>query len=111
MIFLRSVSSCVSGLSATCCMHENDVFDIFAEFSKVVHILAVIPATSCLAERSFSALRRLKTCLRSTMGQQRVSNIVVINMERAYANSVVNNDMDRIIDTFGRRNGKDSYFF
>ena len=40
----------------------------------VVHILAVIPATSCSAERSFSALRGLKTYLRSTMGQQRVSS-------------------------------------
>ena len=39
-------------------MQENDLFDIFPELSKVVHILAVIPATSrCSAERSFSALR------------------------------------------------------
>ena len=45
------------------------------------------------------------------MGQHRVGNIALINIERAYANSVVNNDMDRIIDTFGRRNGRDSYFF
>ena len=36
----------------------------------VVLILAVIPATSCSAERSFSALRRLKTYLRNTMGQR-----------------------------------------
>ena len=57
----------------------------------------MIPATSCSAERSFSALRRLKTYLRS-MGQQHVSNIVLINIERTYANSVVNNDIDRIID-------------
>ena len=92
-------------------MRENDLFDRFPEFSSVAHILEVIPATSCSAERSFSALRRLKTYLRSTMGQQRVSNIALINIERAYANSVVNNDMDRIIDIFGRRNGRDSYFF
>lgn len=92
-------------------MRENDLFDRFPEFSSVVHILAVIPATSCSAERSFSELRRLKTYLRSTMGQQRVSNIALINIERAYANSVVNNDMDHIIDIFGRRNGRDSYFF
>ena len=26
-------------------MQENDLFDIFPEFSKVVHILALIPAT------------------------------------------------------------------
>jgi len=84
-------------------MHENDLFDMFPEFSNVVHILVVIPATSCSAERSFSALHRLKTYLRSTTGQKRVSNID--------ANSVVSSDMDRIIDIFGRRNVKDSYFF
>ena len=43
-------------------MHENDLFDRFPLFSNV------IPATLCSAERSFSALRRLKTYLRSTMG-------------------------------------------
>ena len=72
---------------------------MFPEFSNVAHILAVIPATFCSAERSFGALRRLKTYLHSTMGQQRVSNITLIN-------SVANNDMDHIIDIF-----RDSHFF
>ena len=43
------------------------------------------------------------------MRQQRASNFALINIETAYANSVVNNDMDRIIGIFGRQNGKDSY--
>ena len=59
-------------------MHENDLFDMFPEFSNVVHILAVIPTTSRSAEGSFSAFRRLTTYLRSTIGQQRVSNIALI---------------------------------
>ena len=42
--------------------------------------------------------------------QQSVSNIALINIERAYANSVVNNDMDRIIAIFGCQNGKESVF-
>ena len=92
-------------------MHENDIFYMLQEFSNVIHILAVIPATSCSAERSFSALRTLKTYPRSTMGQQRLSNIALINIERAYTNSAVNNDMDRIIDIFGRQNDRDSCFF
>ena len=85
-------------------VYENDLFDMFPEFSNVAHILVVIPATSCSGERSFSALRKLKTYIRSTMGQQRVSNITLIN-------SVINNDMDRITDIFGPRNGRDSHFF
>ena len=60
--------------------------------------------TLCSAERAFSALHWLKTYLRSSMGQQRVSNVTLINIERAYANSVV-------IDIFGRQNGKEGYFF
>ena len=89
-------------------MHKNDLFNLFSEFSDGVRILRVIPATLCSSERSFSTLHRLKTYLRSTMGQQRVSDIALINTERA---SVVNNNMDRIIDIFGRQNGKESYFF
>ena len=82
-------------------MHKNDLFDMFPKFSKVVHVLAVIPATSCSAEQSFSGLRRLKTSLRSSMAQQRVSSIALINTDREYANSVVKKDMDRIIYIFG----------
>ena len=58
-------------------MYQNDLFDMFPEFSKVIHIFAVIPATSCSAERSFSALRILKIYLHSTIGQQLVSNIAL----------------------------------
>ena len=32
------------------------------------------------------------------MGQQRVSNIALIHIERAYANFVLENDIERIID-------------
>ena len=36
------------------------------------HILLVIPATNATSERSFSALRRIKSYLRSTMTQDRL---------------------------------------
>ena len=45
------------------------------------------------------------------MGQQRVSNIALIHIERAYANFVLENDIEHIIDIFGSRTGRDSYFF
>ena len=49
-------------------MHENDLLDMLPVFPNAVHILGVIPFTLCSAERSFSVLHRLKTYLRSTMG-------------------------------------------
>ena len=45
------------------------------------------------------------------MGQQRVSNVALIHIERAYANFILENDLERIIDIFGSRTGRYSYFF
>ncbi|XP_068692643.1 zinc finger MYM-type protein 1-like [Montipora foliosa] len=92
-------------------LHANRLFEMVPEFSKVVSILAVIPATSCSAERSFSGLRRLKTYLRSTMGQSRLNSLAIISIERAYGNRVIVDSIDKIIDTFGQRHGRTSYFF
>jgi hypothetical protein len=38
----------------------------YSEVEKLVRLLLVLPASSAEAERSFNALRRLKTCLRSS---------------------------------------------
>ena len=85
-------------------MHENDLFDMFSEFSYLVHIPAVMPATSRSAQRSFIALRRLKTYLRSTWSNNvSVTVHLLIYIERAYANSVV---IDLINDIFHRQNGR-----
>lgn len=46
---------------------------------KAFKILLVIPATNCTSERSFSALRRIKTYLRSTMTQSRVNHLMMLN--------------------------------
>ena len=75
-------------------LHDNGL-DLLPHFAKSVKILCIIPATSCTSERSFSALRRLKTCLRSTMGQSRLNSLAVISIERAYENLVLNNDIEK----------------
>ena len=40
-----------------------------------------------------------------------VSNIAPIHVGRAHANFVLENEMERIIDIFGSRTGRDSYIF
>ena len=37
------------------------------------------------------------------MGQDRLHDVAIINVERAYTNEVIDNYMDKIIDTFGER--------
>ena len=42
--------------------------------------MMVLPVTSCEAECSFSTLRRLKTYLRTTMSQERLNGLALLNV-------------------------------
>ena len=41
-----------------------------------------MPATNASPERSFSALRRVKTYLRSTMSQERLNHLMVLHIHQ-----------------------------
>lgn len=92
-------------------MFKEGLHQVLPFLYEATSLLATIPATSCSAERSFSGLRRLKTYLRSTMGQERLSNLALLSIERKFSNEVLKSDMNAIIDTFGHRKSRDSYFF
>ncbi len=59
-----------------------EVRGLFDQVEVLVRILLVVPVSSCEAERSFSALRRLKTWLRATMGQDRLNSLLVFNVHK-----------------------------
>ena len=116
-IFFDMVSS-VSSDTSLCTvkdvlkfMFTMNIRDVLPHFHDVAHILGAIPATSCTAERAFSTLRRLKTYLRNTVGQDRLTSLAVLNIERVYCNKFVAENMDNIIDTFGTRPGRRQFFF
>ena len=45
------------------------------------------------------------------MGQERLSSLALLHMERDYVNRVLSEDVDKMIDAFGRANGRNKYFF
>lgn len=92
-------------------MFKEGLHQVLPFLYEATSLLATIPATSCSAERSFSGLRHLKTYLRSTMGQERLSNLALLSIERKFSNKVLKSDMNAIIDIFGHRKSWDSYFF
>ena len=57
---------------------EPNVRCMLPAVEKLLRLLLISPASSCEAERSFSALRRLKTWLRSTMTQVRLNHVVAV---------------------------------
>lgn len=52
----------------------------FKEILKLLQILITLPVTTASGERSFSTLRRLKTYLRNTTGQQRLNGMATLNI-------------------------------
>lgn len=53
---------------------------LFSEVITLVKLILVMPASNSTCERSFSALRRIKTYLRSTMSQVRLNNLMVLHV-------------------------------
>ena len=60
----------------------------FQQVLIVIKLYQLLPVTSASAERSFSALRRLKTYLRSTMGQGRLNHCAVVHTHQDIADGL-----------------------
>lgn len=56
--------------------------DIFPIINLSLHLITVMPVSVSSAERSFSALKRLKTYLRSTMSQERLVGLALLHFYR-----------------------------
>ena len=71
--YLRSLKTCSTFLS---------------EVVKLVTLILVAPATNATSERSFSALRRVKTYLRTTMSQPRLNHLMVLHIHKDYCDTL-----------------------
>ena len=69
--------------------------DFFPNLSVLLHIAATLPVTSASAERSFSALKRLKSYCRTTMGQERLNGLAQMHIQ--YSVPV---DIEAVINLF-----------
>jgi uncharacterized membrane protein len=56
--------------------------DIYPITFTLLMIFATLPVSTSIAERSFSTLRRIKTYLRNTMGENRLNGLANLNVHR-----------------------------
>ena len=70
---------------------------IFPLIHTFLAILLTLPVSTASAERSFSSLRRLKTWMRSRMGEERLTGLAMLNVHRDIYVSV-----DKVIDRFAK---------
>lgn len=60
---------------------NHNVDKIFPNITEFYRIYLTIPISNANTERSFSCLRRLKSYLRNTMGEQRLSDLALVTIE------------------------------
>ncbi|KAL7307649.1 hypothetical protein TKK_0000333 [Trichogramma kaykai] len=76
---------------------------LFPVITTLFKIFLSLPISSCSAERSFFSLRRIKTWLRSSMTEDRLDGLALMNIHWNIAISV-DNVIDRFANSGKRRN-------
>ena len=71
---------------------------MFPNIHQLLRLVCTIPVTSCECERSVCVLRHLKTYLRSSMGQERLSGLALMHVH--YGMEL---DLEEIINIFARK--------
>ena len=78
-----------------------DSNDALAAITKDLHtmlrIYFVSPATTCSPERSFSALKRIKTYIRTTMTEARLNHCATLQIHKSMSKTI---NIQKIVDNF-----------
>jgi hypothetical protein len=73
----------------------------FADLVKFAQLVFTVPVSSAGAERSFSTMKRVKTYLRSTMGDTRLTHLCILSIERALSGQLLT-DPSIVVDAFAK---------
>ena len=77
--------------------------DAYPNLTMALNIFLTLPVTVASAERSFSKLKIVKNYLRSTMEQDRLSNLSINSIEHQRTSSI---SFDDIINTFAAKKAR-----
>ncbi|XP_063745024.1 zinc finger MYM-type protein 1-like [Eleginops maclovinus] len=90
---------CCGALALYQVLQSYNLQETFSETVALLNILITTPMTTAEAERCFSTLKRIKTFLRNTMGQERLNALGMLSMERELVRNMPDFN-ERVIDRF-----------
>ena len=76
---------------------ENLISNLYPDLFDVVKIIATLPVTVASCERAHSKVKIINNYLRASMSDDRLENLVHINIERDIADKI---ELDTLVDTF-----------
>lgn len=86
-------------------LEQNDLHVGLPELFKLCNLILTIPVTSSSVERSFSALKRIKTYTRNSQGEDRLSGLALMSIEKELLTSLKAKEtfFDIVIKDFCRK--------
>ena len=75
--------------------------DHYSQIVIALKLILVLPASNCTSERSFSAMKRIKTYLRTTMSQKRLNWLMILHVHKERTDKL---SIERIVNLFVSRN-------
>lgn len=83
--------------------------EFFPSIKKCILIYLTIPPTTCTIERSFSTLRRVKTWIRSTMTEERLTGLCMLSLHRKKIQNI--NLVEKVIAEFSKNKRNLEFMF
>ena len=76
-VSFRDIKSFLQGLTTS-------TRSLFSEVITLMQLVLVLPAANAVSECSFSAMRRVKNYLHSTMGQEQFNHFMVLHVHKSH---------------------------
>ncbi|XP_077301040.1 uncharacterized protein LOC143921563 [Arctopsyche grandis] len=90
-------------------IHANKLCDVLGELTKLLKILITTPMTTAEPERCFSTLNKIKTYLRNTMSQERLTALSMLSIEKDMIRKLTNFN-EKVIDKFANSKNRQMDF-
>ncbi|EFN60838.1 hypothetical protein EAG_00308, partial [Camponotus floridanus] len=81
-------------------IRDQNLLSVFPNIDIALRISLCMAITNCSAERSFSALKRIKTYLRSLLEEERLNSLAILVIE---ADLMMRIKYDDIIEDFANK--------
>lgn len=94
----------ISGFNKSILYFNNYIINFLITLYKLLQIAIGLPISSANCERSFSAMRRVKTWLRATMTQERFSHLALLTIENQIVKEKIT--ANHVLDLFTSKDRK-----
>lgn len=84
-------------------IYDDDIQNIYPYVNIALRMFLCCPASNCSSERSFSALKRVKTYLRSRMTDDRLNNLAILHIESEITTQI---QYDEVIQDFSEKKSR-----